>query len=194
MKYISTIAFFSFIFSQLSAQFNPGDIGYQQTEFELYKKNNVEAAHLTTLEMDGSMTPNQTNYYDKTGRLAQIVYNYDRVISPEARKAEKNDVFSYDNNNNVTSIIMHGHEINDIVKAFEHQNGKVIKKRNGVVPTNGNVYSYTYDNNNNVIEVIGKTSSFEKDVEGNPTTKVIYKETEKNQYRLAIYMPSSTCV
>ncbi|MBK9504078.1 MAG: hypothetical protein IPO03_01575 [Bacteroidetes bacterium] len=39
--------------------------------------------------MDGSMTPNQTNYYDKTGRLAQIVYNYDRVISPEARKAEK---------------------------------------------------------------------------------------------------------
>ena len=39
MKYISTIAFFLFIFSQLSAQFNPGDIGYQQTEFELYKKN-----------------------------------------------------------------------------------------------------------------------------------------------------------
>ena len=26
------------------------------------------------------------------------------------------------------------------------------------------------------------TSSFEKDVEGNPTTKVIYNETEKNQY------------
>lgn len=180
MKYISTIAFFSFIFSQLSAQFNPGDIGYQQTEFELYKKNNVEAAHLTTLEMDGSMTPNQTNYYDKAGRLAQIVYNYDRVISPEARKAEKNDVFSYDNNNNVTSIIMHGHEINDIVKAFEHQNGKVITKR--VTGAEEKVYSYTYDNNNNVIEVIGKTSSFEKDVEGNPTTKVIYNETEKNQY------------
>lgn len=180
MKLIATLTFSLFFYSQLSAQFTPGDIGYQITELELYKKNNVEAAHFTTLEMDGSMTPNKTNYYDKAGRLSQIVYDYDRVISPEARKAEKNDIFSYDNNNNVISIIMHGYEINDIVTAFEKQNGKIITKR--VTGEEETVYSYTYDNNNNVIEVIGKTCSFEKDAEGNPTTKVIYKETAKNQY------------
>lgn len=57
MKCIAIFVFNLLIFSQLSAQFIPGDIGYQQTEFEVYKKNNVKAAHFTTLEMDGSMTP-----------------------------------------------------------------------------------------------------------------------------------------
>lgn len=180
MKYIATFVFNLLIFSQLSAQFIPGDIGYQQTEFEVYKKNNVKAAHFTTLEMDGSMTPNQTNYYDKAGRLSQIVYNIDRVTAPEARSVEKNDLFSYDNNNHVTNIIMHGYENEDIVKSFEGQNGKINTKR--ISGTEEKLYSYTYDNNNNVIEVIGKTSSFENDVEGNPTTKVIEKEIEKNQY------------
>jgi hypothetical protein len=180
MKYILSIIFILFITLPLAAQFKPGDIGFQNNEFELYKKNKVKAAHITNVDMDGYTNPAQTNYYDKQGKLIQVVYNHDTILPQEARNEEMNDMFYYDEDDRITGLVLHGYDLYDITIGFEYKKGKLIAGR--IAGAESREYTYTHDKKNNVIERIEKTPTMEMDAEGNATDKAIYTETGKQLY------------
>lgn len=162
----------------VNAQFKPGDVGFNPSEFDIYKKAKVKTQTQLLIDTTWGYTETTASIaeYTTDGWLLRITYTenleYEDTIIDE---------YTYFPDGRIRIISLFGYDLYPIEFGYEYD------KKNKLIASNiaaaeARRYTYEYDKSDNIIKRLGKTNMFQYDDEGNLMEGMIWVDNEESTY------------
>ena len=162
-------------------QFRPGEIGFNSGEFDIYKKNKVKTQTQIMRDEDSITTRVSVSEFTEDGWLIRTTFDNGEPAYDEEPIDTMMDEFTYFPDGRIRIITMFGYDMFPIEIGYEYDKKK--KLINSIVASaEAREYSYTYNDKDEIIQRIGKSARWEVDAEGNSTDKLVFVESDKNDY------------
>lgn len=160
------------------AQFKPGEVGFNASDFEIYKSSKVKTQTqlLTDTAFEYSETAISVSEYAPEGWLLRITYLENLEYADTIM-----DEYTYFPDGRVRIISLIGYDMFPIQFGFEYDKKNKLTAST-IAGAEARQYSYAYDQSGNIITRTGKTNMFQYDDEGNLLDGMIWVENERSTY------------
>lgn len=178
--FLCIICVISFV-APISAQLRPGNVGFDYSEFNIFKQQKVKTQTQIVLDEDSITTLLSVSEYSPDGWLIRTTFSNGDGYDEEMEMDTMKDEFTYFPDGKIKLIALYGYDLFPITQGFEYDNKNILIK-SIIASAEAREYSYTYDKKGNIIERAGKSARFEVDDEGNSLDKMIMVPTDVTTY------------